>query len=391
MPWQEVSIMEQREEFVRLARLEGVNRRELCRRFGISAQTGYKWLHRFAAGEALEDRSRRPKSSPRRVERSLEEAVIGVRKAHPAWGARKIAAVLARSHESLPAVSTIHAVLCRHGLVVPREATGQVWNRFEQDAANRLWQMDFKGRVRLGDAQPCHPLTIVDDHSRFAVCLAACLDQRTRTVQHQLERSFARYGLPDAFLVDNGSPWGSSHPDSRWTPLRVWLARLGVNMIYARPFHPQTKGKNERFNRTLNEEVLALRSNRHSTAGGSSTTIIARMRRWPIRCRQAATGRRNGTGPTACPTSPTNPAPSPGWCPEPRLTSATRAGCGRCRKPSADTASPSGQRQPTASSASTSPQTGSQTSTLQPYNPVSYVSEHPSTISQVCTSSRRMT
>jgi transposase InsO family protein len=266
MPWQEVSIMEQREEFVRLARLEGVNRRELCRRFGISAQTGYKWLHRFAAGEALEDRSRRPKSSPRRVERSLEEAVIGVRKAHPAWGARKIAAVLARSHESLPAVSTIHAVLCRHGLVVPREATGQVWNRFEQDAANRLWQMDFKGRVRLGDAQPCHPLTIVDDHSRFAVCLAACLDQRTRTVQHQLERSFARYGLPDAFLVDNGSPWGSSHPDSRWTPLRVWLARLGVNMIYARPFHPQTKGKNERFNRTLNEEVLALRSYRDSAA-----------------------------------------------------------------------------------------------------------------------------
>lgn len=266
MPWQEVSIMEQREEFVRLARLEGVNRRELCRRFGISAQTGYKWLHRFAAGEALEDRSRRPKSSPRRVERSLEEAVIGVRKAHPTWGARKIAAVLARSHERLPAVSTIHAVLCRHGLVAPRQATGQVWKRFEQDAANRLWQMDFKGRVRLGDAQPCHPLTIVDDHSRFAVCLAACLDQRTRTVQHQLERSFARYGLPDAFLVDNGSPWGSSHPDSRWTPLRVWLARLGVNVIYARPFHPQTKGKNERFNRTLNEEVLALRSYRDSAA-----------------------------------------------------------------------------------------------------------------------------
>ncbi len=111
----------------------------------------------------------------------------------------------------------------------------------------------------LGNAQECHPLTVVDDHSRFAVCLAACPDQRTHTVQTHLERSFSLYGLPDAFLVDNGAPWGSSYRDSHWTPLRVWLARLGVNVIYARPFHPQTKGKNERFNRTLNEEVLALR------------------------------------------------------------------------------------------------------------------------------------
>lgn len=266
MPWSQVSIMEQREEFVRLARLEGVNRRELCRRFGISAQTGYKWLRRFAAGERLEDRSRRPKSSPQRVSAAWEEAVVRVREEHPAWGARKIAAVLARSQSELPAVSTIHAILRRHGHVGPRTAAGQAPLRFEHEAANRLWQMDFKGRVRLGTEQPCHPLTIVDDHSRFCVCLAACPDQQTRTVQEQLERCFARHGLPEAFLVDNGSPWGSSHKESRWTPLRVWLAHLGVEVIYARPFHPQTKGKNERFNRTLGEEVLALRSYRDISA-----------------------------------------------------------------------------------------------------------------------------
>lgn len=259
MPWQEMSTMNQREEFVRLARLEGVNRRELCRRFGISAQTGYKWLRRFEAGELLEDRSRRPKVSPQQVCRELEEAIVSVRAQHPAWGARKIGAVLSRTRSDLPAVSTVHAVLRRRGCIGRRERTDPHWQRFEEEAANRLWQMDFKGRVRLGTAQTCHPLTIVDDHSRFAVCLAACADQRTQTVQSHLETSFALYGLPDAFLVDNGAPWGSSYRTSRWTPLRVWLARLGVHVIYARPFHPQTKGKNERFNRTLNEEVLALR------------------------------------------------------------------------------------------------------------------------------------
>eukprot|EP00873_Tetraselmis_striata_P022924 jgi/Tetstr1/443188/TSEL_031228.t1 len=150
-------------------------------------------------------------------------------------GARKIAAVLARSQSELPAVSTIHAILRRHGHVGPRTAAGQAPLRFEHEAANRLWQMDFKGR-------------------------------QTRTVQEQLERCFARHGLPEAFLVDNGSPWGSSHKESRWTPLRVWLAHLGVEVIYARPFHPQTKGKNERFNRTLGEEVLALRSYRDISA-----------------------------------------------------------------------------------------------------------------------------
>lgn len=259
MPWQEKSTMEEREEFVRLACLEGVNRRDLCRRFGISAPTGYKWLRRYQAGEALSDRSRRPQRSPARVCCELEDAILAVRRAHPAWGARKIYGVLARTHAHLPAVSTIHSVLRRHGLIHSRERVNTAWQRFEEEAANRLWQMDFKGRVRLGDASLCHPLTIVDDHSRFAICVAVCTDQRTHTVQNQLEQSFNRYGLPDAFLVDNGSPWGSSYRTSRWTPLRVWLARLGVSVIYARPYHPQTKGKNERFNRTLNEEVLALR------------------------------------------------------------------------------------------------------------------------------------
>src|SRR3974390_1986298 len=120
MPWREVSVMEQRREFVQLALQEGVNRRELCRRFGISAQTGYKWLGLFVEGDtALEDRSRRPHFSPGRSGAEMEALVLAVRDAHPAWGARKIARCLVREGHNVPAHSTVHAILRRHGRIAP--------------------------------------------------------------------------------------------------------------------------------------------------------------------------------------------------------------------------------------------------------------------------------
>ena len=200
MPWQEVSVMEQRREFVRLAMQEGINRRELCRRFGISPDVGYKWLRRWVAGDReLADRSRRPLVSPARSEPAIEAAVLAVRDAHPAWGARKIARCLERDGLAPPARSTTHAILRRHGRVEPPAGTpGQPYRRFEKEAPNLLWQMDFKGRVALIGDGACHPLTIVDDHSRYALCLAACGDQQGRTVQGHLEQTFRRYGLPEA-------------------------------------------------------------------------------------------------------------------------------------------------------------------------------------------------
>ncbi|WP_332685618.1 IS481 family transposase, partial [Bosea sp. (in: a-proteobacteria)] len=258
MPWLEVSSMDQRREFVRLAQQEGVNRRELCRRFGISAQTGYKWLRRHAAGdEELADRSRRPQTSPGRSAAAIEARVVGLREAHPAWGARKIARCLARAGHAVPAVSTVHAILRRHGLVAPPAGQpGQPYRRFEMAAPNLLWQMDFKGHVGLGDGQACHPLTVIDDHSRFALCLAACADERGATVQAHLERVFRRYGLPEALFVDNGGPWGYTQAEP-WTRLGVWLLKHGVGVIHARPYHPQSRGKNERFHRSLKAEVFA--------------------------------------------------------------------------------------------------------------------------------------
>jgi transposase InsO family protein len=256
MPWKEVLVMEQRREFVGLAMQEGVNRRELCRRFGISPNVGYKWLARFAADGELAERSRRPDTIPLRTDRAIEEHVLRVRDAHPAWGARKIARCLERDGRRPPAVSTIHEILRRHGRVVaPRGAPG-LCQRFEKSAPNLLWQMDFKGWIRLRDGVQCHPLTVVDDHSRYAICLSACADQQSTTVCDALERTFRSYGLPEAMFVDNGSPWGGAS-GQRWTRLGVWLLKLGVNLLHSRPYHPQSRGKNERFHRTLNAEVLA--------------------------------------------------------------------------------------------------------------------------------------
>jgi transposase InsO family protein len=259
MPWKEVSAVDQRREFIGLALVEGSNRRELCRRFGISPETGYEWLRRYASGDrALEDRSRRPLSSPLRTAGAMESAILGIRDAHPAWGARKIAAVISRRGDSPPAMSTIHTILQRHGRIVAPEGGPRATLRFEREAPNQLWQMDFKGWSRLTSGEPLHPLTVVDDHSRFALCLDACADQTRRTVMASLERVFCTYGLPQAFFVDNGKPWGDSR-NTQWTRLGVWLLKLGVDLIHSRPYHPQSRGKNERFHRSLDEEVLALK------------------------------------------------------------------------------------------------------------------------------------
>lgn len=258
MPWREVSIMEQRREFVELAMQEGANRRELCRRFGIHPDTGYKWLGRWATNGELADRSRRPDTSPNRCKAAIEHVVLGVRDAHCAWGARKIASYMKREGVSPPAVSTVHEILRRHHRIDPPLGGPHPVVRFEKPAPNLLWQMDFKGWVALADGARCHPLTVLDDHSRYDLCLEACGNEQGGTVKGRLEQTFRRYGLPETFFVDNGGPWGGSS-GQRWTRLGVWLLKLGIGVLHSRPYHPQSRGKNERFHRTLKTEVFALR------------------------------------------------------------------------------------------------------------------------------------
>ncbi len=256
MPWREVSIMSQRWEFVRLAQAEGSTMAELCRRFGISRTTGYKWLKRFQASQqpGLEDVSRRPHHSPNRTSQELEEAVLRVRDAHPAWGARKLSKWLERQGQrALP--STIQAILKRHGRILPEQsAQHRPFQRFQRSQPNELWQMDFKGHFPTTQGR-CYPLTILDDYSRFAIALQACPDERGETVQERLSAAFRCYGLPLALLVDNGNPWGTQGQPC-YSSLQVWLMRLGIKVYHGRPFHPQTQGKEERFHRTLMAEVI---------------------------------------------------------------------------------------------------------------------------------------
>jgi transposase InsO family protein len=262
MPWKEQSLMEIREEFCQLAAQEGVSMRELCRRFGISPTTGYEWRQRYQqAGRAgLADRSRRPHASPRQTSAAVEEEVVRIREAHPAWGGRKIRAVLQREGVASPSASTITAILARRGLLAPEEQTRrQQPIRFVAPFPNALWQMDFKGHFPLVGAGRCHPLTVLDDHSRFALGLRALGDEQLPSVQAELVRLFRHYGLPNQILCDNGPPWGSPVPGSM-TRLMVWLLHLDVPVIHGRPHHPQTQGKDERFHRTLVTELLTTQS-----------------------------------------------------------------------------------------------------------------------------------
>ncbi len=208
MPWKDASLMSLRLEFVTLAAAEGANVRELCRRYGISPETAYKWVGRYRAGgpDALADRSRRPASSPRRCPDALEAEVLRLRDQHPAWGGRKLRARLVALGHDAPAASTITAILRRHGRLDPARAAAHTpFTRFEHDVPNRLWQIDFKGHFATAGGR-CHPLTALDDHSRFALGLIACGDEQDATVRGHLTALFRRYGLPERVLCDNGPP-----------------------------------------------------------------------------------------------------------------------------------------------------------------------------------------
>ena len=169
------------------------------------------------------------------------------------WGGRKSAASLRRQGFVPPAPSTITEILRRHG--EPMTAAGRkTWKRFEHAEPNVMWQMDFKGDVPFGGGQ-LHPLTVIDDHSRYAVVLQAADNQRRATVQRAVQAAFERYGLPEVILTDNGPPWGDTG-ERRLTKFGVWLIEHGVAPWHSPPRHPQSHGKNERFNRTLDIELL---------------------------------------------------------------------------------------------------------------------------------------
>jgi transposase InsO family protein len=256
MPWKAIGVEVLRKEFIKLVLEETESIATLCRRFGISRKSGYKWIDRYSEeGEAgLVDRSHRPLQFSNQSYREKEEEIISVRLKHPSWGGRKIKAYLERQTGiKCAAASTITAILGRNGLLLPVQRHKPV-GRFQRSNPNDLWQMDFKGDVPARDGR-CYPLTVLDDFSRYSILLQACQNQEHQTVKDRLIFAFRLYGMPLQILADNGPPWGDDSID-RNTKLTTWLMRLGIQVIHSRPRHPQTLGKDERFHRTLKLELL---------------------------------------------------------------------------------------------------------------------------------------
>lgn len=251
--------MSSRLEFVMLARAPGANIRALCRAHGVSPKTAYKLLKRFEESgiDGLQDQSRRPLTSPKRSSFELELQVLALHVDYPCWGPAKLRALL--PEELRPHHNTVAAILRRHGCqiegTIDRSLLAPL--RFEHEAPNLLWQMDFKGHFALTDASAgrCHPFTVIDDHSRFSLCLQACSSETYENVKAALTQVFRRYGLPQRITCDNGGPWRIAGKEGI-SRLEAWLIRLGIRVSHSTPYHPQTQGKDERFHRTLKTELL---------------------------------------------------------------------------------------------------------------------------------------
>lgn len=256
MPWKEKTVETIREEFVKAVQSQTASKSSLCREYGISRVTGDKWLERYESGEPLTDRPHTPLRTPTKTPVEKEEQILEVRRAHPSWGAKKIRKTLEKQGvESLPCASTITAILKRNGYVsksASQSATAFV--RFQKEHCNEMWQTDFKGHFAMQNGQRCFPLTVLDDCSRFSLCIDAKENEQRSGVIHSFTRLFGTYGLPDSLLCDNGNPWGASQ-STGYTLFEIWLMDNDILPIHGRIKHPQTQGKEERFHRTLKAEV----------------------------------------------------------------------------------------------------------------------------------------
>lgn len=259
MPWSERKKSELREEFASVYEAGKTNMATLCREYGISRKTGYKWLERYRAGEELGDHPRRPVNGPNKTPVETERAILEIREKHPAWGARKIQRLLQNRGESVPpSISTVGNILRRNDLISPQaSARSRPHKRFARKNPNELWQMDFKGDFLLENGKRCYPLTLLDDCSRYSLCLEAMPNQRWEGVKCKLTGLFEQYGLPDTILSDNGPPWGNGQSHGM-TRFEVWMMMLDILPIHGRALHPQTQGKEERFHRTMDEELLSI-------------------------------------------------------------------------------------------------------------------------------------
>jgi putative transposase len=261
MPWKECHVMDERLRFV--ARLlEGEKMAPLCAEVGISRKTGYKIFERYkdCGVAAFSDRSRRPYRQANRLPPQVEAVIVRLKREYPGWGAPKIREKLRRQSTAphLPAISTVHAVLDRHGLVKRRRRRrpGTTGTTLSHPAEpNALWCADYKGEFMLGDRRYCYPLTITDFASRYLLTCEALSTTQERFAFTVFERTFKEFGLPGAIRTDNGVPFASAHALYGLSKLAVWWLRLGIEIERITPGHPEQNGRHERMHLTLKKEA----------------------------------------------------------------------------------------------------------------------------------------
>lgn len=258
MPWKEKTVEQTREQFVQEVMSGELSFSAVCRKYGIERATGYKWRDRYTQGEPMSDRSHCAFRTPNKTNAEMEHKILEQREKHPSWGPRKIKRRLENLQEvNVPAPSTISDILKRNGCIDPKESPKhRAFQRFEREQPNELWQVDFKGDFRMKDETRCHPLTMIDDHSRFALALDAKTNQKLEGVKDSFIEVFRKYGMPQSILSDNGNPWGNAQCIG-YTAFEVWLMHLDILPVHGRKLHPQTQGKDERFNQTVKRELIA--------------------------------------------------------------------------------------------------------------------------------------
>lgn len=264
MPWKETCVMDERAEFVLAARERERNMAVLCREFGISRKTGYKWWKRYDAEGliGLKDHSRRPHTIPHETKPEAVCDIVRIRTAHPSWGPKKIRVILRREikRRKLPAVNTIGAILKRCGLTASRrrmKQTGllpQVTPCVTPTSPNHVWTIDFKGWWRTGDGTRCNPLTIRDEWSRYILDIVALEKGTVEAVRPRFEVVFRKYGLPETIRMDNGTPFIAKGVVGL-TKLSAWFIRRGIRIDRTRPAHPQDNGGHERMHRDMSGEL----------------------------------------------------------------------------------------------------------------------------------------
>lgn len=263
MPWKESSVMEERLRFV-ARRLEGEGMSDLCREFGISRKTGYKIFNRYKehGPVSLCDRSRRPVRYANQLPDAIVRMIVDCKRDKPHWGARKIRELLVRrlvGDVRIPAKSTVHAVLDRHGLVKRgrqrKRHKAQGTPLSAGSAPNALWCADYKGEFKLGNGQYCYPLTVTDHASRMLLMCEAHGSTKEANGLPAFQRLFEERGLPEAIRTDNGLPFASPNGLYNLSRLSVWWLRLGIRIERIKPGHPQQNGRHERMHLTLKKET----------------------------------------------------------------------------------------------------------------------------------------